>query len=201
MSSCGRSGRGLVDLPRDGEPSPGGREAIEAREKGDGARERAAADLPYERIVVRVHKRSRILKGGRRGAARRNLPCLVLREARPFGKARRQQDARNVRHLGEAQLLRTAAGIGAASALILSNNDSLHQTLDHPYVRAATGPRQRLDDQGTMEGVIDSWDAKQALDLANIRFQLMYVFPSSAQYKHKLCAGSCSFNLFIPRVA
>jgi hypothetical protein len=175
MSSCGRSGRGLVDLPRDGEPSPGGREAIEAREKGDGARER--------------------------GAARRNLPCLVLREARPFGKARRQQDARNVRHLGEAQLLRTAAGIGAASALILSNNDSLHQTLDHPYVRAATGPRQRLDDQGTMEGVIDSWDAKQALDLANIRFQLMYVFPSSAQYKHKLCAGSCSFNLFIPRVA
>lgn len=25
-----------------------------------------------------------------------------------------------------------------------------------------------------MEGVIDSWDADRALDLANIRFQLMY---------------------------
>jgi hypothetical protein len=182
MSSCGRSGRGLVDLPRDGEPSPGGREAIEARERGDGAREWAAADA-----TLRAHCRQgdreggRAADGARRVVTRRVWWCLGGLEARLFGKARRQQDARNVRHwiiwARRNCLLRTAAGIGAASALLLSNNDSLHQNPESSYVRAATGPLQRLNHRRTMEGVIDSWDAKQALDLANIRFQLMYVFP------------------------
>jgi len=47
-----------------------------------------------------------------------------------------------------------------------------------------------------MDAVIDSWDAENALDLANIRFQLMYVVPQNAQVMNSPCTGT--FGYLIP---